>query len=141
MAPRPITDVMTGAASRWASATSSVEAPAAMTPPPATMSGRFAARRRLAASSMSCGSQAGGPHIGGAAARGDHDHARPARRARVAVGHEARALLVAGQYVRDVALADQGIVDGEVVDAGQAEDVPHPLGPQNFHGPLTTGAE
>ena len=66
--------------------------------------------------------------------------ARPARGPRVAVGHEARALLVAGEDVRDVVLADQRVVDGEVVDSREPEDVPHPLGTQNFNHPFTAGA-
>ena len=80
-------------------------------------------------------------HVGRPGPGGDHDHARSARGPRVAVGHEARALLVAGQDVCDVVLADQRVVDSEVVHAGEAEDVPHALGTQNFHHPFTAGAE
>ena len=83
----------------------------------------------------------GRQHVGGPGPGGDHDHARPARGPRVAVGHEARALLVAGEDVRDVVLADQRVVDGEVVDSREPEDVPHALGTQNFHHPFTAGAE
>src|SRR3989304_346027 len=64
-----------------------------------------------------------------------------ARGPRVAVGHEARALLVAGEDVGDVPLADQRVVDGEVVDAGQAEDVADALGAENFDDPLAAGAQ
>ena len=83
----------------------------------------------------------GRQHIGRAGAGGDDDHSGPARGPRVAVGHEARALLVAGEDVGDVVLADQRVVDGEVVDAGQAEDVADALGAENFDDPLAAGAQ
>src|SRR5215467_5471856 len=80
-------------------------------------------------------------HVGGARARGDDDHPGVARGAGVAVGHETRALLVAGEDVRDVVLAKERVVNGEIVNAGQTEDVPDALGAQHFHHPLTAGAE
>ena len=52
IAPRPMTDVMTGARSRRASAWSSPVASAAVTPPPATRRGRSARARYRAASSI-----------------------------------------------------------------------------------------
>jgi len=38
-------------------------------------------------------------------------------------------------------LADQRVVDGEVVDAGQAKDVADALGAENFDDPLAAGAQ
>jgi hypothetical protein len=43
--------------------------------------------------------------------------------------------------VGDVVLADQRVVDGEVVDAGQAEDVADALGAKNLDDPLAAGAQ
>ena len=41
----------------------------------------------------------------------------------------------------DVVLADQRVVDGEVVDAGEAKDMADALGAGNFDDPLAAGAQ
>ncbi len=83
----------------------------------------------------------GRQRIGRAGAGRDNDHTWLSGRSRVAVGHEGRALLVAGEDVGDVPLADQGIVDGEVVDAGEPEDVADALTAQGLDDPLAAGAQ
>ena len=74
--------------------------------------------------------------VGGRRPAGHHDHARRARGARVAVGHERRALLVAREDVADRRLAQERVVDGEVVDPGNAEDVTHALLGEGAHDPF-----
>ena len=77
--------------------------------------------------------------IGRARPGRDDDDARPARGPRIAVGHEAGALLVPRQDVGDPVLPEEGVVDGEVVDARDAEDVSHAFGLERGHHPLAPG--
>ena len=77
--------------------------------------------------------------VGRAGPGGDEHHAGLAGGAGVAVGHERRARLVAREHVGDVALAQQRVVDGQVVIAGNAEDVSHALGGQRLHHPVAAG--
>ena len=69
-----------------------------------------------------------------------HDDPGSPRRAGVAVRHEPRALLVPRQDVGDPVLAEEGVVDREVVDARDAEDVAHALGVERGHDPLAASA-
>ena len=76
-----------------------------------------------------------------AGARGHDDDGGGARGARVAVGHERRARLVAGEHVRDPRLPQQRVVDREVVDAGDAEDVADAFGGERLHHPFAAGVD
>ena len=78
-----------------------------------------------------------GEGVGRAGAGRDEDDARLARGAGIAVGHERRALLVPREHVGDRRLAEQGVVDGQVVDARNAEDVADALGGESRHHPLS----
>src|SRR5581483_9401085 len=61
-----------------------------------------------------------------------HDR-RAVQRARVAVGHERRALLVARKHEADLGRRAQHVEDRQVHGAGDAEDVVHALAAQAVH--------
>ena len=58
---------------------------------------------------------------------------------RVVAAGKLRALLVPRQDVGDPVLPEEGVVDGEVVNARDAEDVAHALGLERSHHPLAAG--
>jgi len=73
---------------------------------------------------------------------GRHEHdTRLAAGARVAVGHERRPRLVTGQHVGDVVLAQQRVVDREIVEPRDAEHVADTLAPQRLDDELTAGRQ
>jgi hypothetical protein len=77
--------------------------------------------------------------VGGAGPGRHQRDAGLAARAGVAVGHERGARLVAGQHVDDVPLAQQRVVDRQVVEPRDAEDVPHALAPQRLDDEIAAG--
>ena len=73
-----------------------------------------------------------GHEVGRARPAGRQAHAHFAGRARKAVGHVRRALLVPDENVLDVVAIENGVVDRQHGPAGIAEDMRHPFLPQTL---------
>src|SRR5439155_1583231 len=135
--PLPALLARTGAPMRSAMSVSGLRVPTA--PPPTRISGRLARARRSAASSIAAGSgigKDGGRRVGDARPANDRADSWLAGRARVAVGHEAGALLVATLHVADPGTRDAA-VQLESHRAGHAEHGIHLVGREQPHHGLT----
>ncbi len=72
-----------------------------------------------------------GHHVGGSGAGGGHGYTSPPARARIAIRHVSGALLMAHQYVMDLAVLE-GIVSRQNGAARVSEDVCHAFVLQTF---------
>ena len=80
-----------------------------------------------------------GQRVRHAGPRHGQTHARAPRGACVAVGHVARAPLVARRHDANRALVEEGVVDGQIVDAGDAENRVDPVGFQSLNEQTCAG--